>query len=106
MSELIWSEVLKYLIPSTLTFIIGFLINQFRAYKGYLIIIKWVARRMIIEDCKFYLQQGYLIPKESADLEKLWNIYHKRLKGNTEGEQYYKEAKKLPVRIKEDNNEG
>ena len=66
MTDVIWAEVLKYLIPSILTFVIGYLINQFRAFKGYTQVIKWVCRRLIIEDCKFYLQQGFLTVKEKT----------------------------------------
>ena len=99
MKEAIILEVIKYLVPSVLSFVIGFLISQFKKFNGYILIIKWVARRLIIEDCKFYLAQGFMTPKESADLERLWDIYHKKLKMNTEGEQYYKQAIKLPIKI-------
>lgn len=103
MTQELWTELLKYLVPSVLTFIIGFLFSQFRRFNGYILILKWVSRRLIIEDCKFYIQQGFMTPQESSDLDKLWKVYHKYLKMNTEGETYYNLAKKLPVKLKEED---
>ena len=105
MGETIISEILKYVIPSALTFIIGYMVSQFRKFSGYTQVIKWTTRRMLIEDCKFYCEQGFLTPKESADLEKLWTIYSKKLKLNTEGEAWYKLARALPVKIREEDKQ-
>ena len=102
MKETILNEVLKWVVPSVLSFIVGFLINQFLAFRGFLHIVKWVSRKALIEDAKFYIEQGYITPKQQAEYEKLWAVYHKRLKGNGEGEAYYDLVKKLPVRL---NNE-
>lgn len=103
MKDQIIVEVLKYLVPTILSFILGFIVSQFRKFNGYLQVIKWTTRRMLIEDCQFYVKQGYMTVQESADLEKLWDIYRKKLKLNTEGEAWYKLAKDLPVRT--DKNE-
>lgn len=102
MTETILSEVLKWVVPSVLSFLVGFLINQFLAFRGFLQIVKWVSRRAIIEDAKFYLEQGFITPKQLAEYEKLWTVYHKRLKGNSEGEAYYNLVKKLPVEVKDE----
>ena len=83
MKDQIILEVLKYLVPTILSFILGFIVSQFRKFNGYLQVIKWTTRRMLIEDCQFYVKQGYMTVQESADLEKLWDIYRKKLKLNT-----------------------
>ena len=99
MTETIWTEVLKYLVPSLLSFLIGFMISQFRKFNGLLIIVKWSARRMIIDTCKFYIEQGFMTPQENAELEQMWEVYHKKLKLNSEGQTYYELAKKLPIKV-------
>lgn len=99
MTETIWTEVLKYLVPSLLSFLIGFMISQFRKFNGLLIIVKWSARRMIIDTCKFYIEQGYMTPQENAELEQMWEVYHKKLKLNSEGQTYYELAKQLPIKV-------
>lgn len=104
MTEIIWTEILKYLIPSVLTFVIGFMVSQFRKFNGLLIIVKWTARRMIIDSCKFYLEQGYLTPQENAELDQLWEVYHKKLKLNSEGQAYYDLAKKLPIKVNDNES--
>ena len=104
MKDQITLEIVKYLVPTILSFLIGFFINQFLAFRGFLQIIKWVSRRAIIDDAKFYLEQGYITPKQKAEYKKLWNVYHKRLKGNSEGEAYYDLVQKLPVKVDKDES--
>lgn len=102
MTETILNEVIKYLVPTLLAFITGFLLNQVRMFQGFATIVKWVSRRAIIDDAKFYIEQGYITPKQLAEYEKLWNVYHKRLKGNSEGEAYYNLVKQLEVRLNDE----
>ena len=101
MTDTIIIEVIKYLVPAILSFVIGFLFNQVTKVRGYAIVIKWVARKAIIEECQFYLSRGDLTPKESAELKKLWNVYHNKLKGNGEAEEIYNLVGQLPVRLPE-----
>lgn len=103
MKETILNEVLKWVVPSVLSFLVGFLINQFLAFRGFLHIVKWVSRKALIEDAKFYIEQGYITPKQQAEYEKLWFVYHKRMKGNGEGEAYYNLVKNLPVRLNDES---
>ena len=78
------------------------MLNQFRKFNGLLIIVKWTSKRMLVEDCKCYIEKGFMTPTENADLDKLWDVYHRKLKLNSEGQTYYDLAKKLPVRIPTD----
>lgn len=103
MKETILNEVIKYLVPTLLAFITGFLLNQVRIFQGFATIVKWVSRKAIIEDAKFYLNQGFITPKQLAEFEKLWTVYHKRLKGNSEGEAYYNLVKKLEVKVNDES---
>lgn len=105
MTETIWTEALKYLVPSLLSFLIGFMISQFNKFNGLMIIVKWTARRMIIDTCKFYIEQGFMTPQENAELEQMWEVYHKKLKLNSEGETYYNLAKALPIKLETEKNE-
>lgn len=103
MKDVILTEIIKYLVPTVLSFIIGLLVSQFRKVNGYLIIVKWVARKAIIEECQFYLNKGFITPKEQAELKRLWNVYHKKLKGNGEAEAIYNLVEKLPVKLEGHN---
>ena len=101
MKDAILLEIIKYIVPAILSFVIGFLANQLSKFGGYLIIVKWVARKAIIEECQFYVEKGYITPKEQAELKKLWCTYHNKLKGNGEAEAFYNLVEKLPVHLPE-----
>lgn len=104
MTDTILVEIIKYIVPSTLSFLIGFLISQYKKFNGLLIIVKWTARRMIIDTCKFYIEQGFMTPQENAELEQMWEVYHRKLKLNSEGQTYYELAKKLPIKVDGNDN--
>ena len=50
-----------------------------------------------------WLERGYITPKEQAELKRLWNVYHKKLKGNGEAEAIYNLVEKLPVRLHDES---
>ena len=101
MKEAILSEIIKYIVPAILSFVIGFLANQLGKFKGYLVVVKYISRKAIIEESQFYIERGYITPKEQAELKKLWNVYHNKLKGNGEAEAIYNLVDKLPVKLED-----
>lgn len=103
MKEAILSEIIKYIVPAILSFVIGFLANQLGKFKGYLVVVKYISRKAIIEESQFYIERGYITPKEQAELKRLWNVYHKKLKGNGEAEAIYNLVEKLPVRLHDES---
>lgn len=109
-TQTIITEVLKYLIPVILSFVVGWLSGKIKKVKqqkqaeddekyAVLLVVKYVAKRMIIDDCRFYIEQGFITPKELKDLKDLWNTYHNQLGGNGEGEEYFNKALKLEVKV-------
>lgn len=51
----------------------------------------------LIELCKIYLERGHLSAKEYDQLSEMWKVYH-GLGGNSQAEDYYYRAEKLPIK--------
>ncbi len=62
-------------------------------------------RRALKEDLEFYKKQGYCSIEDKAEIQSLYNLYHKDpFNGNGRGTRYYEGIMSLPdEKIKEDN---
>lgn len=50
---------------------------------------------------EFVVRRGWASAAEKRDVEEIYTIYHDQLKGNGQGEQYYKEIIALPESLEE-----
>ena len=102
-------ESLKYLIPTVLSFLIGWLSSKLRKAKqqkndadaqqvAMAWIVRWVSKKALIEDAKYYIECGSITPTELKDFTDAYNAYHS-LGGNGEVTIYFNKVQALDVKV-------
>ena len=101
-------ESLKYLIPTVLSFLIGWLSSKLRKAKqvkqdeeatrtAVLWVLRWVTKKSLIDDAKWYLENG-ITPEELKDFNDAYENY-RTLGGNGEAKIYWEQVNRLQPKV-------
>lgn len=115
MSEAL-EKALLAIIPSVITFILGFMVNKYHKLKEEVkdkqaekdairLAVKYMLKKSLMEDYEYFTAQGYLPMEDRRAINECWQLYNGAFEGNGQGEFCYKKLMELPDKKLNKNSE-